>query len=108
MANAVIPPTDLSSAIAFYTAFNIPITPVRPGDKAGRLEGWSKPGHNAAPTDFKIGNNIGVLNGTEPIDGWFFHDVDLDVKTEAGRTLLQRLLPPTGWRYGRRTNPRSH
>jgi hypothetical protein len=78
------------------------------GDKAGRLEGWSKPGHNASIDQFRPKDNGAVLNGTEPTNGWFFQDVDLDVKTGAARKIMERLLPPTGWRHGRKGNPRSH
>lgn len=101
-------PTDLASALTFYKAYGLPVTPVRPGQKAGRLDGWSKPGHSATPADFRAGDNIGVLNGTEPTAGLYLHDGDLDVKTPAARLIFERLLPPTGWRYGRAGNPRSH
>lgn len=101
-------PTDLASALAFYKAYGLPVTPVRPGQKAGRLEGWSTPGHSATPADFRAGDNIGVLNGAEPTAGLFLHDADLDVKTPEARQIFERLLPATGWRYGRAGNPRSH
>jgi hypothetical protein len=103
-------PTDLPEALAFYAALGIPVTPGRPGDKAGYKKGWSAPGHCATVADFRLDDNIGILNGTEPtIDpGWFYHDVDIDENSDAARRIVQRLSPDTGWWYGRPSKPRSH
>lgn len=107
----VVPsPTTLAEAVAFYAEFGLPVTPVRPGDKKGYKKGWSLPGHSATLADFRAADNVGVLNGTahEPEPDWFFHDVDIDANSDAARRIVERLLPPTGWRYGRASKPRSH
>ena len=101
-------PTAPAEAIVFYEAHRLPVTPVKQGDKAGRLPRWSQPGHGAKASDFRLGESVGVLNGTQPIEGWFFHDVDIDAKLDAARLVVKRLLPQTGWRYGRPGNPESH
>lgn len=58
--------------------------------------------------DYRPADNVGVLNGSEPLHGWFFHDVDIDANSDGARLIVERLLPPTGWRYGRKSKPRSH
>jgi hypothetical protein len=104
----LLSPTCPAEAVAFYTALHVSITPVRAGAKQGRLKGWSVPGLQVKPADFKPGDNVGVLNGTLVGDGWFFHDADIDVTSEKERALIECLLPPTGWWYGRPGKPRSH
>ncbi len=101
-------PTCPAEAIAFYDALHIPVTPVKPADKKGRLKGWSAAERRATPLDFKPGDNIGVLNGTLIGDGLYFHDIDIDTNSDRDRRIVERLLPPTGWRYGRPGKPRSH
>lgn len=101
-------PTSLDEAVAFYAALGLPVTPVKRGDKEGRKKGWSQPGHNTAPDDFRPDDNIGVLNGTQPGEGWYFHDVDIDKNSDAARLIVKRLLPDTGWRYGHLSKPDSH
>ena len=101
-------PTTLAEAIDFYPRLGLAVTPVAHGDKEGRLKGWSKPNHSAAPNDFRVNDNIGVLNGTQAEEGWFFHDVDIDANSDGARRIVERLCPPTGWRYGRASKPRSH
>jgi hypothetical protein len=56
-------PTCQAEALAFYAAYNLAVTPVLPGAKAGRLEGWSKLGHSATAVEFRPGNNVGVPKG---------------------------------------------
>jgi hypothetical protein len=102
------PPTCQSEALEFYAAYNLPVTPVRAGDKAGRLSGWSQIGHNATAAEFRPGNNVGILNGTSPTPGYRFYDVDIDANSDAARRVVILLLPPTGWRYGRASKPKSH
>ena len=101
-------PTNVAEAVAFFAAHSLARTPVRHGDRKGRLRGWSQPGHDANPSLFRPVDNVGVLNGTQPTAGWFFHDVDLDANSDAARIIAYRLLPSTGWRYGRTTKPASH
>jgi hypothetical protein len=113
----LVGPTTIPEAHEFYTAYALPVTPVTASGKEGFEEGWSKPGYNATLEKF-IGprngmRNIGVLNGTrvhraEPKGDFFFHDVDLDAKTPEALRIMEKLLPPTGWVYGRAGNPRSH
>jgi len=106
-------PTTAAEAIKFYQDHGLPVTPVRPGDKAGSQKGWSAPDYRATSKDFRLDDNVGVLNGTQPagspkLEGWYFHDVDIDANSDAARLIVERLLPPTGWRYGRASKPRSH
>lgn len=101
-------PTTLREALDFYLEARLPVTPVKPGAKGGYLIGWSRPGHSAAPSDFRLNDNIGPLNGTEPEPGLFFHDIDIDADSDAARSIVAQLLPPTGWQYGRTSKPRSH
>jgi hypothetical protein len=100
-------PTNLVEALEFYAAAKLPVTPVKPGDKSGRIKGWSN-SKGAAPSDFRVGENVGVLNGTEPLPEWFFYDVDIDANSNGARSIVEDLLPPTDWRYGRLSKPRSH
>lgn len=102
------PPTNQTDGIAFYKAFNLPITPVKPTEKKGKMKGWSTPGHVVGPNDFKPGDNIGVLNGTEPTPNWYFHDADIDANSDQARKICELILPKTGWWYGRAGKPRSH
>lgn len=108
MAAAPPPPTNQAEALAFYAAYHLPVTPVRPAEKKGRLSGWSTNSRGAQPSDFRPGDNVGVLNGTSPTADWFFHDVDIDANSDQARQVVEALLPPTGWRYGRESKPRSH
>lgn len=103
-------PTTLAEALAFYAAHGLPVTPVKAGGKDGYKTGWSKrePGTGESPSDFRLTDNVGVLNGTEPAADWYFHDVDIDANSDMARQIVERLLPPTGWRYGRTSKPRSH
>ena len=101
-------PTNQAEALAFYTARNLFCTPVRQAEKKGRLSGWSQNTRRVTPQEFRPGDNVGVLNGTMPGDGWFFHDVDIDVVDAVYRKIVERLIPSTGWWYGRDSKPRSH
>ena len=101
-------PTNVVEAIPFYAEHKLRVTPVRADEKKGRINGWSQPGHNAAPGDFRVDDNIGVLNGTEVEDGYCFYDVDIDTDHTAARRVVEQLLPPTGWWYGRASHQRSH
>lgn len=100
-------PTNLEEAVAFYIGLGLAVTPVRPNTKRG-MDGWSKPGRRWTRADFRLGDNVGVLNGVEPRPGWFFYDIDIDANTDAARTVVERFLPKTGWWYGRPSKPRSH
>lgn len=101
-------PTNQAEALAFYAALHIPVTPVRPSEKKGRLTGWSLNSRGATAAEFRPGDNVGVLNATCPGNGWHFHDIDIDTNTNQARQIIEALLPPTGWRYGRISKPRSH
>ena len=105
---SVLSPTNQAEALAFYAALKLPVTPVRPSEKKGRLTGWSANSAGSMPREFRPGDNIGVLNGTSPGNGWYFHDIDIDTNTDQARQIVEALLPPTGWRYGRLGKPRSH
>lgn len=103
-------PTTQREAVAFYTALGFAVTPVRKNAKSGYITGWSQPNHRAAAGDFKSDDNVGVINGSGASigDGWRLYDVDIDANTDAARAVVEALMPPTGWRYGRASKPRSH
>lgn len=52
------------------------------------------------------GQNVGVMTGSEISPGKFLADVDFDWTD--GLILTRRLLPPTGFGFGRTTRPISH
>lgn len=108
MSAAVSAPTNQAEALKFYATLRLPVTPVRATEKKGRLTGWSQNSSGATPEEFRPGDNVGVLNGTCPGKDWYFHDVDIDANTDQARQIIEALLPPTGWRYGRPSKPRSH
>ncbi len=101
-------PVTVAESVAFFAAYGLTSTPVRHGDTTGRLRGWSQPGHGVNPSVFGRADDVGVLNGTEPTAGWFFHDVALLATSHAARRIARRLLPDTGWRYGCPSQPESH
>lgn len=103
-------PTTLTEGIAFYGEHTVAITPVRRGEKKGYRKGWSQPGHSSTASDFKADDNIGGLNGTPvpAMPGFSFYDVDIDANSDAARLIVRRLLPQTGWAYGRESKPQSH
>ena len=70
-------PVTVAESVAFFAACGLTSTPVRYGDTTGRLRGWSQPGHGVNPSGFGRADDVGVLNGTQPTAGWFFHDVAL-------------------------------
>ena len=101
-------PVTVAESVAFFAACGLTSTPVRHGDTTGRLRGWSQPGHGVNPSGFGRADEVGVLNGTQPTAGWFFHDVALLATSHAARRIARRLLPDTGWRYGCPSQPESH
>ncbi len=106
--SVVSSPISLADAIAFYKAHGIAVTPVARGEKRGRLTRWSEPGHEAKDGQFKPDDNIALLNGFAPEPGTAIADVDIDITHRATATLARRILPRTGWVYGRASKPVSH
>jgi len=104
----LVGPGTQHEALTFYTTRNLFCTPVRQAEKKGRLSGWSANTHRVTPAEFRPGDNVGVLNGTIVGDGWYFYDVDIDVVDPVFRKIIENLIPPTGWWYGRPSKPRSH
>jgi len=105
---SVSSPTSLIEALYFYSALGFPVTPVRPGEKAGYLKGWSQQGQGAKPSEFRADDNVSLLNGSQQSPGRYHIDVDIDANSNGARLIVERLLPSTGWRYGRPSKPRSH
>jgi len=101
-------PATLPDAIAFYTKLGFAVTAVARGAKSGYIKGWSQPNHAATAADFRALDNIALLNGVEHSNGKFNADVDLDANSNEARLIARRLLPPTGWKYGRASKPESH
>lgn len=100
-------PDDPRSAAAIYLGRGLAPVPVPARSKKATLPGWESlrltaedlPGH--FPDGVPM--NVGVLNGAPSGN---LLDVDLDC-SEA-RCVAPRLLPDTGWVFGRSGAPRSH
>lgn len=58
------------------------------------------------PEDYKEGDNVGCFTGVEVSPGRFLIDIDFDWPD--GLALARRLLPPTGFAFGRASRPMSH
>jgi predicted P-loop ATPase len=72
--------------------------------KGPREEGWTfKP---YPPESYQAGQNVGVMLGTEVAPGRFL--VDLDFDWAEGVPMAKRLLPATGFGFGRASRPISH
>lgn len=75
------------------------------GDSKGpREEGWQRKPYTL--TDYKDGYRVGLMTGHEVAPGRFLHDVDID--WAAGSLIAQRMLPSTGFVYGRASKKVSH
>jgi len=57
-------------------------------------------------TDYREGLRVGLLTGIEAGHGHYLHDVDID--WEPGASIAQRLLPATGFIFGRASKRISH
>jgi hypothetical protein len=100
-------PTEANEAARLYLAKGLAPIPLLPRSKDPGYDGWPQLRLTDADLDryFPPGDakNIGILNG-EPSHNTA--DVDLDCP-QAVRAAA-RLLPGTGWIFGRKTAPRSH
>lgn len=72
--------------------------------KGPREKGWNSKAIN--PEDYKDGQNVGVLLGSEISPGKFLVDVDFD--WPQGIPLAKRLLPKTMFGFGRDTRQLTH
>lgn len=75
------------------------------GDSKGpREEGWTRKVYTLA--DYHDNYRVGIITGSEVAPGRWLHDVDID--WEPGSLIAQRLLPPTGFAFGRASKRVSH
>jgi predicted P-loop ATPase len=75
------------------------------GDAKGPTnEGWTQKLYELA--DYGENKRVGILTGTEVESGKYIHDVDID--WGPGATVAQRLLPSTGFVFGRASKKLSH
>lgn len=72
--------------------------------KGPRDEGWKTRVYT--PDEYREGMNVGVKLGTQLSEGRYLVDVDFD--WAEGVVLAKRLLPPTGFGFGRESRPFSH
>jgi hypothetical protein len=66
--------------------------------------GWTTKGYR--PEDYQPGMNVGVMLGVEIVPGRFNLDVDFD--WDPGLRLTRRILPATGFGFGRASRKVSH
>jgi predicted P-loop ATPase len=78
------------------------------GDSKGpREKGWpQKVLNNTEPVAWKEDHRVGILLGTECSPGKFVADIDID--WAPGAPIVARLMPPTGFVFGRASKPLSH
>jgi predicted P-loop ATPase len=74
------------------------------GPKGLHAEDWQLQEYR--PEDYKEGQNIGIVTGHEIEPGKFLVDVDFD--WPEGLPLVKKLLPATGFGYGRPSRKLSH
>lgn len=74
------------------------------GPSGAEAKGWTTRKYEL--DDYREGMNVGVMLGTEIATGKFLADVDLDW-TE-GLVLARKILPPTGFGFGRASRKISH
>ena len=75
------------------------------GDTKGpREEGWTRRDYTLK--DYHEGYRVGLITGHEVSPGHFLHDVDLD--WAPGASIAQKLLPVTGFAFGRLSKRVSH
>jgi hypothetical protein len=100
-------PQKPGHAAKLYIELGLSPTSSPPRSKHPDYEGWQQPRikldnlERYFPTG--VDRNVGNLNGGYSSN---HHDVDLDCPE--GRAAAALLLPPTGWRFGRKTAPESH
>lgn len=74
------------------------------GPSGQEAVGWTD--RNDEPEDYKEGQNIGVFTGHEISPGKFLADIDFDWTD--GLPLAKRILPSTGFGFGRSSRSTSH
>jgi hypothetical protein len=81
------------------------VTWPRIGDHKGpREEGWTT--RHYTIDDYHEGYRVGLMTGVEVQPGKFLHDCDID--WQPGSAIAVKLLPKTGFIYGRASKPVSH
>lgn len=100
-------PRDARSAAELYLLKGLSPIPLPPRAKDPGYFGWQRLRVTAGDLGdhFPDGQNrnVGILNG-EPSG----NQADVDLDCPQARRAANRLLPPTGWTFGRKSAPRSH
>ncbi len=84
--------------------FRIVTWPLIGDTKGPREEGW--PTRQYGLADYAEGHRVGLLTGVEVSPGKFLHDVDIDWTD--GSVIALKLIPPTGFVFGRSSKRISH
>lgn len=104
---AVIDFTKKQRSVEFahkYLTKGIALTLVRQGTKRPEGRNWQEDVITDPDDASQFRNhNIGFILGSK---SWGLTDIDLDCKE--ARVLARYLLPDTPWKFGRKSNPRSH
>lgn len=76
--------------------------------KAPRYEDW--PTRITTPDDYQSGDNVGVILGTNiaPPDQPPRYLIDIDFDSDISAKIARRLLPQTGFVFGRGDRPMTH
>jgi hypothetical protein len=100
-------PQKPGPAARLYLQLGLSPTSSPPRSKAPDYPGWQQPRISLDNIEqfFPPGvdRNVGNLNGGHSSN---HHDVDLDCPEACAAAVV--LLPPTGWRFGRKSAPESH
>ena len=104
-ANPPAPPTG-SDLVNSYLSQNFRIVtwPAIGDSKGPREEGWHRKQYTAA--DYHDGYRVGLVTGHEAAPGRFLVDVDLD--WAQGAEIALKILPTTGFAFGRASKRISH
>jgi DNA polymerase I-like protein with 3'-5' exonuclease and polymerase domains len=100
-------PSDARGAAEVYLRRGLAPIPMPTRAKDPGYSGWENLRLTEADLDARFprgeAHNVGVLNG-EPSG----NSADVDLDCQEARAAAARLLPATGWVFGRKSSPRSH
>lgn len=85
------------------SGYRIVVWPQIGDSKGPREEGWTTRKYTL--DDYTEGNRVGLMTGVD-INGKVLHDVDID--WQPGALIASKLLPPTGFIFGRASKKVSH
>ena len=99
---AVTPQQRVQAYLA--QSYRVVMWPAVGDSKGPREEGWPRKTYTL--DDYHEGHRVGLMTGTEVQPGQYLHDVDID--WEPGSLIAQRMLPLTGFIFGRPSKRISH